>query len=111
MAMTTTAVRYHETVALQDVSLDLHRGEAVAVMGRNGAGKSTLLGLLTGTVAVARGRVTVLSEDPATLSGPALTPRAGSREMKTYSRVSGPRACRACRAGTGRRPGTPRRRR
>ena len=37
-----------ETLALQGVSLDLSRGELVAVVGPSGSGKSTLLNLLAG---------------------------------------------------------------
>ena len=42
-------------------------------MGRNGAGKSTLLRALVGLTDAASGKVRVGGEDPATLSGEALT--------------------------------------
>lgn len=54
--------------ALQDVNLQVARGEVVGVLGRNGAGKSTLLQLLCGTLAptagslAVRGRVAALLE-------------------------------------------------
>lgn len=37
---------YKEIVGLNDVSLTIHRGETVALIGRNGNGKSTLLSLI-----------------------------------------------------------------
>lgn len=42
--------RYGNVRALQDVSVDFHKGEIHAILGENGAGKSTLMGVLTGFV-------------------------------------------------------------
>ena len=43
--------------ALEDVNLQLRRGERLGVIGRNGAGKSTLLRVLAGVLVPDRGRV------------------------------------------------------
>ena len=43
--------------ALQDVSLELARGQCLGVVGHNGAGKSTLLKLICGTLQPSQGRV------------------------------------------------------
>jgi len=43
--------------ALKDVSLKLHRGESLGVIGRNGAGKSTLLAVMAGILRPDRGEM------------------------------------------------------
>lgn len=43
--------------ALEDVSLDLYKGETLGVIGRNGAGKTSLLKLMAGILAPDRGQV------------------------------------------------------
>ncbi|MCB0043164.1 MAG: ATP-binding cassette domain-containing protein, partial [Caldilinea sp.] len=43
-------VRYDQTVALDQISFRLNRGDRVAVVGPNGAGKSTLFHAIAGVV-------------------------------------------------------------
>jgi ABC-2 type transport system ATP-binding protein len=51
------SVRYGDTVALEDVSLEAPAGTVAAVVGGDGAGKTTLLRALAGTVRPAAGTV------------------------------------------------------
>jgi len=51
------AVRYGAIPALRGVSLDVHRGEIVAVVGPNGAGKTTLVRAIAGLERGSAGRV------------------------------------------------------
>ena len=43
-------LRSHEFWAIDDVSLQIRRGEAVGLVGRNGAGKTTLLRMIAGLI-------------------------------------------------------------
>ena len=51
------------TTALQDVSLDLFRGQLALLMGPSGSGKSTLLAILSGLLRPDSGQVQALGED------------------------------------------------
>ncbi|MGA7570572.1 MAG: metal ABC transporter ATP-binding protein [Candidatus Aquilonibacter sp.] len=57
-------VRYDRTVALDDVTLQVHFGEAMGIVGPNGSGKSTLLKSIAGLLTPASGELSVLGTLP-----------------------------------------------
>jgi len=57
VAYATDCLRKNEFWALQDVSFELHRGEALGIIGINGSGKSTLLRLISGIFPPDKGRI------------------------------------------------------
>jgi len=56
-----------ELTILHHLSLDLKRGDSLAIVGASGSGKSTLLGLLAGLDLPSGGRVTLAGRDLSTL--------------------------------------------
>jgi branched-chain amino acid transport system ATP-binding protein len=62
------SVRFGAVQALTRVSLEVRRGEVLAIIGPNGAGKTTLFGIATGTVAPDAGRVLLDGRDVTRLS-------------------------------------------
>jgi ribose transport system ATP-binding protein len=55
--------KFGGTQALSDVSLRLHAGEILALLGENGAGKSTLIKILAGVYALDKGGVSFRGTD------------------------------------------------
>ncbi|MGE3621795.1 MAG: ABC transporter ATP-binding protein [Acidimicrobiia bacterium] len=55
---------FGETTVLQDVGLDLPRGQFCSVVGPSGCGKTTLLNMIAGEIAPDQGTVEVLGEAP-----------------------------------------------
>lgn len=57
--------QYIEKIAVDNISMNIEEGEAVAYVGPNGAGKSTTIKMLTGIVQPTNGKVEVCGLDPA----------------------------------------------
>lgn len=71
----TIDVRYQDTYALRDVSLQIVRGEQLAVVGPNGAGKSTLFKVIAGVLRPTRGQVRIYSPTGGAEVGVAYVPQ------------------------------------
>ena len=64
------SVRFGALLALNQVSLQIHRGEIVAIIGPNGAGKTTLLNVISGFYHTYEGRIVFDGRDRTHLSPP-----------------------------------------
>jgi branched-chain amino acid transport system ATP-binding protein len=69
LSITNLVVRYGQVEALHGVSLDVHPGEIVALIGSNGAGKSTTLRAISGLIRAASGGVRFDGQDITNLRG------------------------------------------
>ncbi|WP_322494287.1 metal ABC transporter ATP-binding protein [Chloroflexus sp.] len=57
LAIRHLTIRYRQTEALSDVSVDIQAGEKIAIVGPNGAGKSTLLKAIAGLQPMTSGEI------------------------------------------------------
>jgi energy-coupling factor transport system ATP-binding protein len=64
--------------ALEEVTVTIRRGSALAITGPNGSGKSTLAMLLAGLLRPQRGEVRAFGEEPSRLTARALVRRIGT---------------------------------
>src|SRR5512142_2616594 len=55
--------RYQDAVAVENLSLDVDRGELVALLGPSGCGKTTTLRMIAGLAAATTGQVVVGGRD------------------------------------------------
>lgn len=94
-------VRHRNAIALAGVSLQVHSGEVLALLGRNGAGKTTAIAVLLGLRRPDAGRVELLGGDPqrrsqreqvgVMLQSTALPPKLRVGELVEQFRASYPR--------------------
>ena len=77
--------RWGGLVAVNDVALELKRGEVHAVIGTNGAGKSTLINILSGEIPPSAGTVQLLGQDVTAWSQPK---RARAGLGRSYQRTT-----------------------
>lgn len=59
---------YQKTAVLHEISVDFHRGQFIALLGKNGAGKTTLLSSLTGLLPASASHLEICGCNPLTAS-------------------------------------------
>src|SRR3546814_14171124 len=63
------ALGYGDFTVLQDIDLEVRRGQVVAMMGGSGSGKTTLLRATTGQIAAQKGAIQVFGHSIAEAKG------------------------------------------
>ncbi|MHC1771786.1 MAG: ABC transporter ATP-binding protein [Flexilinea sp.] len=68
LSIKNVSIRYGSNPVIDDVSLDIHSGKIIALLGPNGSGKTTLIRGITGTIPLTNGRIEFLKRDLSTLN-------------------------------------------
>ena len=55
--------KFGDTIAVDNVTLNIEEGEIFGLLGPNGAGKSTAINMITGLLPIDRGRISILDRD------------------------------------------------
>ncbi|TFH87648.1 ABC transporter ATP-binding protein [Billgrantia azerbaijanica] len=89
--MAAVSKRFGALTALDGVSLTLHEGEVLGLMGHNGAGKSTSMKLILGLIRPTEGELRVFGHDPSGAEANALRQRLGylPENVQFYEQLSG----------------------
>jgi len=68
LRLTSVSLGYGDAVILRDISLDVRRGQVIALMGGSGSGKTTLLRAATGQIKARTGEVLLFGQSLAKVS-------------------------------------------
>ena len=84
-------VRHTEFTAMDNLNLDIQKGEVVGILGKNGAGKSTLLKMITGVVVPTSGTLNIKGKISSLLElGTAFNPElTGEENIYQHGQVMG----------------------
>ncbi|MDR2531862.1 MAG: ABC transporter ATP-binding protein [Oscillospiraceae bacterium] len=63
LTMTGTVKRYRALIALDHLTLNVHKGETLGLLGPNGAGKTTAIRVLTGLTGADAGKITLFGKE------------------------------------------------
>ena len=85
--------QYPGTLANDDVSLTIRRGEVFALVGENGAGKSTLMNLLYGLQAPTLGEIYIKGKPTGPQHGPENAMRMGVSMVHQHFKLVPSAAC------------------
>ena len=77
LAVEDLSFQYPSRKILKDITLSLHKGECLSILGTNGVGKSTLLKCINRILRQQSGKIVVMGEDIKGLSGNELAKRIG----------------------------------
>ena len=55
--------KFGNLVAVNDLNLEIHRGEIFGFLGPNGSGKTTTIGMLLGLIRPSAGRIEIFGQD------------------------------------------------